>query len=352
MWRCRAKDTSYFGQDLVPISDLDGDCVRELITSSYDTVAVLSGATGEILWRSRIGTWLGAVAVPDLDGDGAEDVAVMAYDDDSRIRLDTGGPEWAVKFGNFPTILSGRTGRILWSRRPTEREVYGDQVVGVVDRNADGRGEVLCLGFVADDGRLGSAAVFELSGADGRILEVTVSPHLARSSGGFSPPRLISVGTEPGGERENLVLSGGKGQAWLIPGGRWESAMEIDAPRRHPLFAHALARVHDLNGDGVDDLLATGKMELDQGNPGGFVWAYSGIDGAGLPEWSLDGGRILPVESGGYGFGARVAALGDVDADGTPDYGVAAVDDWLGSPYPGAVIVFSGRNRSVLTVIQ
>jgi FG-GAP repeat protein len=102
-------------------------------------------------------------------------------------------------------------------------------------------------------------------------------------------------------------------------------------------FGASVAGVGDVNGDGVPDVLA-GAPEA---SPGGLTMA-------GLVRvLSGANGLTLFVRTGTAAFerlGLSVSGLGDVDADGVPDFVVGSP----GAPGGGRVRLFSGADASVL----
>ncbi|MFO0560070.1 MAG: FG-GAP-like repeat-containing protein [Polyangiales bacterium] len=97
-----------------------------------------------------------------------------------------------------------------------------------------------------------------------------------------------------------------------------------------------LGAAGDVNGDGLVDLIAA--------RPGGFVDVYVG---------ALAGVRMTPISTlsaaaARHGFGASIAAAGDVDGDGYGDIvvGAASFDD-LGTLPPGTASIHQGSLTGV-----
>ncbi|MCI0588997.1 MAG: VCBS repeat-containing protein [Planctomycetes bacterium] len=122
--------------------------------------------------------------------------------------------------------------------------------------------------------------------------------------------------------------------------------LAVDSP--YALHGRSIARIGDLDGDGLADVLAgapVGFMEWQSPTPSpanwpvpfpnapGRVLAHSGDPTVGT---LLDLPEPVPPE----GFGMSVVALGDLDGDDYPDF--AASEPWRAPTLPGRVLGYSG----------
>ncbi len=115
------------GMAVDTLDDVTGDGVPEVIVSSWENaVIVLDGATGELVWKTTVGTTNGgdvwtARAIDDLDGDGFVDVIAGSFD-------------------TFAYAMNGVDGHFIWTFS-TGYRVYSIYPAG--DLNDDGFPEVV-----------------------------------------------------------------------------------------------------------------------------------------------------------------------------------------------------------------
>ncbi|MGE5175388.1 MAG: FlgD immunoglobulin-like domain containing protein [Hyphomicrobiales bacterium] len=107
----------------------------------------------------------------------------------------------------------------------------------------------------------------------------------------------------------------------------------------------SVAIVGDVNGDGYADyLIGVPGATVDGFVAAGYVTLRSGKDGSEIRR--LEGGSV--AENRGY-----VAALGDVDGDGVPDYAISSptlpIGDWTDA---GDIVVISGATGAYLYLID
>ncbi|MBZ0268875.1 FG-GAP-like repeat-containing protein [bacterium] len=113
------------------------------------------------------------------------------------------------------------------------------------------------------------------------------------------------------------------------------------------LFGSSMAQIGDLDGDGVQEMVAGIPARSPDRGEVRILW----VDGNGVPYRSRrlvpDGGEI-PFREPGSQFGISVAPLGDLDEDGVPDLAVGMRRSHvMGTSHGEVLILFLRRDGSV-----
>lgn len=133
---------------------------------------------------------------------------------------------------------------------------------------------------------------------------------------------------------------GSSGSVFALSGASGAVLYRVDGAAPSELFGSALARLDDLDGDGVDDW-AVGAPYASQGaTRNGRAEVRSGSDGSLLrSHWGFEA----------YGFlGNAVASVEDLDGDGVADYLIAAPQVDVNGQDAGQVEVRSGLTGVLL----
>lgn len=242
-------------------------------------------------------------ALGDLDGDGVGELAVGAPDDDD------GGANRGALWILFPhpdgsvraqAKVSSTQGGLALPLRNADR--FGSALATLGDLDGDGSVELAVGAPDDDDGGVSAGALWVLSlGADGGVL---AGHKISQWSGGFAGP--------------------------LASGGR---------------FGGALARLSDLDGDGVPELAVGASSDPDGGPGRGVLWVLYLDELGGVKRatrlGSGVGGAMEGLLHDGDRFGASLACLGDLDHDGSLELAVGADNDDDGGTNRGALWILS-----------
>ncbi len=151
------------------------------------------------------------------------------------------------------------------------------------------------------------------------ILGMTLLPVAAASSGALS------------GDEFNEITSLPAGASW------WFSSTQDGSE-----LGKSVASAGDVNGDGFDDvIIGAPKYEVNVYKEGAAMVFHGSPAGLGLgPAWQVGSGQQ------GAQFGATVAGIGDVNADGYDD---VLVGSWKYNTTAGAVFIYYGSQNGLST---
>ena len=238
--------------------------------------------------------------------------------------------------------LSRGDGTLLEEHTPAHPGEFGWGVSTIGDVNKDGVSDYAV-------GSRGAGYVSVYSGADRTFLYDfqgtgffgwSIAPYAAVNGDGradflVGAPTLAGPAAVPGHVR---VCSG-------LDGSEIRRVTGLSAAER---FGAAVASIGDVNGDLVPDF-AVGAPG-GGGNSAGAVRVYSGQDGSQITALGRTGSTFRD------NLGASVAALGDVDGDGVPDFAAGApgadrTNSGTGVTY-GRVLWISGKDGTLLRSVD
>ncbi|MCB9854658.1 MAG: thrombospondin type 3 repeat-containing protein [Phycisphaerales bacterium] len=363
------EDDGFFGYAVGGVPDVNGDARGDVIIGAYledpgaspddaGRAYLLSGSTGAVIRtlvspNEELGGGFGqtVAGIVDVNGDGRGDVIVGApYENPgANTPLDSGKAY----------IYSGVNGallRSLTSQSPEENGNFGWAVGGLLDVNADNRGDVIVGAYLENGGDENAGRAYVYSGATGSVIWSLTSPN-AELDGwfGFSVSGVPDV---DGDGRNDIVVGAfqedpgsspdGAGRVYVFSGMTGLLLRTLQSPNEELFgnFGWSVAGVPDVNSDGFGDILIGAPGE----DPGliaentGRAYVFSGATGSLL--------FILasPIEQAEGRFGASVSGIPDVDGDGRGDLAVGADRESLsGQPFnAGGAYVFSGLNGQLL----
>ncbi len=329
---------SFFGYALAPVGDVTADGVPDLLIGAWEFEDVgrahlVSGVDGAIVY-TLFGTVAGnsdddfgaAVAgAGDVDGDGVPDLLIGARD--------AGTVQTGAAF-----VFSGATGApihtVLYPYGPVSDHSFGEVVAGAGDTDGDGLAE-----FAVTD----SFDCHLFDGATGALRYTFAVPDDKGGPGCDSYARLGDVTGD--GVAEFAI---GDGLLHLVhvydltTGEIVYTVTSSEGPASTSGFADRgrLAAVGDATGDGVVDFVVGAPGVVAADGARGAVYLFSGADGSLV--------RTIARGTDSTNVGSLVAALGDLDGDGTPD----VLTRVRGSGAEGdPIVVASGATGEVLAEV-
>jgi len=334
--------TNDFGLAVAGLDDLNGDGRPEVAVGQggVDTgaggVRVFDSATGLLVHSlpQPIGTGnygFALASASDFDGDGFDEFLVGAPG------LPTVFP---VIIPARVDVISGQTGQVLVSATTLSIEQLGYSVAGMDDVNGDAIPDFAAGANASDFAGQDAGRVYAFSGADGSIIWFT-DGDAAQDAYGQSLARIEDVD----GDGTADLLAG-------APGGRYVDILSgvngaqirrlSDATAIGANIGFSVDATGDLNGDGIQDVVAGSPSEDFNGAQSGGARVFSGGDGS-----------ILFTFHGGFTndhMGYSVSGAGDLNFDTVPDLLIGAPEIGSSSFFPtGTVRVTSGADGSVIS---
>ncbi len=344
-----------FGFSVAPAGDFDGDGYADVVVGA----PYASNFPGSVIGRayiargdatgfaplagnaliangSRNGARLGysVGCAGDFNGDGFGDVVVGQPNSDEGLGPNQGRAVLVfgrhLGNGNLPdrTFIGPEAGGM-----------FGSAVNGLGDLDGDGFGEIaLSAPFTAAGGSVQLVNGTVAMGA----APVTVSWSLVQPSA-FNGASVAAGGDLNGDGFDDFVFgapgyaSGGTGAALAVYGASSSTLTGTDTNLSSvpgdAQFGASVAIAGDVNGDGYDDVVIGGGNAgfTSQGQVRVYLGGPTGL--ATSPAWTL---------TGPTGFGATVAAAGDLNRDGYADIAIATVVDATHGANAGRVDVYFG----------
>ncbi len=369
-----------FGFFVSALGDVDGDGMTDIAvgTDSQDVGGhedqgaawVFSGADASPLYRlanpkpqadGRFGSRIGRAG--DVTRDGIPDVIVGASSNDSPTGCGQRSPQPGGCHVNQGEafIFDGQDGSLVRRLklpgrdrpRPTCTEEgdcgsFGIAVQGPGDTNGDGITDQLVGASSLDDGR-GKMYVF--SGKTGRLLHsIGVPSGQEGAFFGFQDVAPLTPGDVNGDGFADLYGNGflqdgpageAEGKAWVFDGRTGEVLYRLDdpTPTAGGQFGWSAAKT-DYNGDGTPDIYVGQSPHHVAGTPqNGGTYVFDGADGSLLQTLEVPPADRDPADNPRLGW--AIAAPGDLNGDGQPDYvGGAPFADVGGTTDQGVLYVF------------
>lgn len=345
-----------FGSCVLRITDVNGDLVPDLLVGAPNSspmgaanageIAVVSGANGVRLTTipgtialERFGSSLANLG--DVTGDGVPEIAVGIPGAGGG--LQTG----AVR------ILNGFTFAALGTiPGPSTNARFGESVVSLDDANGNGTLDlaVAAPGFNAMSGAT-AGATFVLDGGSGATIRTFtgMAAFDALGTGLASTSDLNGDGKRDlliGSPGFDSIAGSGSGRVRAVDPSSGATVWTFDGPIAGESTGFAVDATLDLDQDGVADVVVGAPGAAPAGLPlAGRSYVLSGAGGAILS--TIDG------LAAGDRFGSVVAGLADLDADGRGDFAIASPDAQVnGNAGAGSVLVVRGGAFTPLYLFQ
>ena len=227
----------------------------------------------------------------------------------------------------------------------TAYDNLGWAVTGVGDINGDGYGDIgvgVPAGDPSSGNNAGIAYIFSGYGGDTLYIFEGESPgdFLGISMSGIGDINEDGTGDFLIGATSNDENGLNAGKVYAISGTDGSVLHTFLGPSAYDNFGISLSGIGDINSDEVPDILI-GATQYDAGGPGA-VYVYSGNDGSFLFQVSGE-------NTADY-FGADVAAIGDVNNDGFPDFAVGAPYNDANGSAAGRAYIYSGTGTLLHTL--
>ncbi|PXF20274.1 MAG: hypothetical protein CXX72_05080, partial [Methanobacteriota archaeon] len=327
--------------------DLNCDGISDMVVSEpaangaagevhiwYGSTAGISSTPSVTLGGTASGDRFGHSTVPagDVNGDGCDDLAVGAPG-----QLNTNSITSGVVH-----VFHGKAGGLESSASWTAEggaagDEFGGRVTSAGDVNNDGYDDLLvaALGWSSAPTRVGQIYLY-LGNASGLL---TTGHSWSRSGSGanlvlgFTMAGIGDVNNDGfddvaiASTRDFSELSGySRVQVYHGSANGLSSmyAREWAMDSQSTMFGSALARLGDINGDGYDDL-AIGEPLNDTStgaSSGGKVWIFTGSANGFAKNPALE----IEGEVAGQLFGSAIAAVGDINDDGSPEVLITSLE--------------------------
>ncbi|QRR00489.1 FG-GAP-like repeat-containing protein [Dyadobacter sandarakinus] len=352
---------AWLGTSVASAGDVNGDGYSDVIAGAptFDKVQYDEGGafvfhgsaysvdlvTSTIFLGGQNGAQFGwsVASAGDVNGDGFGDIIIGANEYDNG-QADEGA---AFIYYGSKAGLDMASPTILEINKPLS--AFGSSVASAGDVNGDGYGDVIVGAYLYDNAKENAGAIFVFHGSKNGINQ-TIQFKAEGAQEDANMGKSVSSAGDVNGDGFDDIIVGApgydleaplmdEGVAFIFngsPAGITQNTRILPGDTRGIYFGSSVATVGDCNSDGYSDVIVGSPLFGQDENYEGAVFVYYG---------SPTGTNVLPgqtLESGqdGARLGGSVAAAGDINGDGLPDF-VAGADRYTNGEYQeGACFVY------------